>query len=89
MELKQLVGSLSGAQVLVAKPFSGDGRELPSSVLKYDKQEIVEKEAGLMEEHGKAWGATYPVFKLFLMLACLIFLDRFSTCGDSKAFVPL
>ena len=58
VELKQLVGSLSGAQVLVAKPFSGDGRELPSSVLKYDKQEIVEKEAGLMEEHGKAWGAT-------------------------------
>ena len=73
VELKQLVGSLSGAQVLVAKPFSGDGRELPSSVLKYDKQEIVEKEAGLMEEHGKAWGATYLVFTFF------------STRGDSKS----
>ncbi len=46
------------AQVLVAKPFSADGRELPSSVLKYDRQAAVEAEATLMEEHGKDWGAT-------------------------------
>ena len=49
---------LQSAQVLVAKPFSADGRELPSSVLKYDTQAVVEAEAALMEEHGKDWGAT-------------------------------
>ncbi len=42
----------------MAKPFSADGRELPSSVLKYDQQAVVEAEAALMEEHGKDWGAT-------------------------------
>ena len=46
------------SQVLVAKPFSADGRELPSSVLKYDQQAVVEAEAALMEEHGRDWGAT-------------------------------
>ncbi len=49
---------LQSAQVLVAKPFGADGRELPSSVLKFDTQATVEAEAALMEEHGKDWGAT-------------------------------
>ena len=43
---------------MVAKPFSADGRELPSSVLKYDTQAAVEAEVALMEEHAKDWGAT-------------------------------
>ncbi len=34
VELEMLHGSLSGAMVLVAQPFSADGRELPKSVLK-------------------------------------------------------
>ena len=60
VKLTKLQGSLSGAQVLVARPFGADGCELPRSVLKYDKQHVIDDEARLMEEHGKEWGPTYP-----------------------------
>ena len=60
VKVHRLLGSLSGAQVLVATPFGADGCELPKSVLKYDKQHVIHDEARLMEEHGKDWGPTCP-----------------------------
>jgi hypothetical protein len=60
VKVTKLHGSFSGALVLLAKPFDAHERELPSSVLKYDKHEAVMDEAEKTEEHGKAFGATYP-----------------------------
>ena len=60
VEVTKLHGSFSGALVLLAKPFGADGRELPSSVLKYDVKSDVLDEATKTEEHGRAFGPTYP-----------------------------
>ncbi len=59
VRIRKLHGSFSGALVLLATPIA-DGRELPSSVLKYDLRADVEDEAAKTEEHGRAFGPTYP-----------------------------
>jgi len=63
VEVTKLHGSHSGALVLLAKPFSADGTELPSCVLKYDHKAAVIEEAANTTEHGAAWGPTHPVVR--------------------------
>ncbi len=60
VEVIKLHGSFSGALVVLAKPFGANQRQLPSSVLKFDKEAAVLDEAAKTEEHGKAFGPTYP-----------------------------
>ena len=63
VEVTKLHGSFSGALVLLAKPFDAGLRVLPSCVLKYDQRSEVLEEAAKTEEHGKAFGATYPTVR--------------------------
>ena len=55
-----LHGSMSGAKVLTMTPTRGDGHELPTSVVKYDRRNEVSSEMKATRMHGPRWGPTYP-----------------------------
>jgi len=60
VKLALLQGSMSGAKVLLVTPTRRDGRELPTSVVKYDKRIEIEKEVSATRLHGPRWGPTHP-----------------------------
>jgi len=60
VKLSLLHGSFSGAKVLLMTPTRADGRELPTSVIKYDKRKEVEDEVVMTNTHGPRWGPAHP-----------------------------
>ena len=60
VKFELLHGSFSGARVLNMTPFRSDGRELPTTIVKYDHASAIVKEAEKTRALGPRWGGAHP-----------------------------